>query len=236
MTPRIRAGMQLTAVPAAAVAVLLLRFTPVAPADPVLMLVLVMLGAAAANFPVMVLPRYKTDTGPAIDLAFVLLFSPATAVALVGLTRILGDGVLCIRRNPETGTHRRSPIDLVFNTSQLMVAAGCAAIIYRGVMGSATMGSGLPAQLVAAALAATALYVVSTSAVLMAAGHMLKRGAFDLWAEAARVELKQTGAIYIAGYLLAVLSNGRPLLAIVMMGPIAALQLALNRSTQLREQ
>lgn len=236
MTPRFRTALLMTAVPASAVAVLLLRLTPAAPGDPVLMLVLILLGTAAANFPVMVVPRYKTDTGPAIDLAFVLLFSPATAVALVGLTRILGDGLLCLRRNPETRTRRRSPIDLVFNTSQLMVAAACAAIIYHGFMASGAIGTGLPAQLVAAALAATALYVVSTSAVVMAAGRMLRRSAFDLWAEAARVELKQTAAIYIAGYLLALLSNGRPLLAFVMMGPIAALQLALNRSTQLLEQ
>jgi putative nucleotidyltransferase with HDIG domain len=236
MTPRLRAGLLLTAAPATAVALLLLRLTPAGPGDPVLMLVLLVLGAAAANFPVMVVPRYKTDTGPAIDLAFVLLFSPATAVALVGLTRILGDGVLCFRRNPQTGTRRRSPIDLVFNTSQLMVAAACAAIIYHGVIASAALGSGLAAQLVAAALAATALYVVSTSAVVIAAGRMLRRSAFDVWAEAAGIELKQTAAIYVAGYLLAVLSNGRPLLAVVMMGPIAALQLALNRSAQIREQ
>jgi putative nucleotidyltransferase with HDIG domain len=236
MTPRIRAGLLLTAVPGTAAVLLLLRLTPAAPGDPVLMLVLLVLGAAAANFPVMVVPRYKTDTGPAIDLAFVLLFSPATAVALVGLTRILGDGVLCFRRNPQTGTRRRSPIDLVFNTSQLMVAAACAAIIYHGVIASAALGSGLAAQLVAAALAATALYVVSTSAVVIAAGRMLRRSAFDVWAEAAGIELKQTAAIYMAGYLLAVLSNGRPLLAVVMMGPIAALQLALNRSAQIREQ
>src|SRR5437763_484384 len=236
MTPRLRAELLLTALPASAVALVLLRLTPAGPGDPVLMLVLILLGTAAANFPVMVSPRIKTDTEPAIDLAFVLLFPPATAVALVGLTRILGDGALYLRRNPETGTRRRAPIDLVFNTSQLMVATACAAIIYHGVTASSVIGAGLAPQLVAAALAATALYVVSTSAVVVAAGRMLRRRAFDIWAEAAGVELKQTAAIYIAGYLLAVLSNGRPLLAVVMMGPIAALQLALNRSTQLREQ
>jgi len=236
MTPRLRAELLLTALPASAVALVLLRLTPAGPGDPALMLVLILLGTAAANFPVMVSPRIKTDTEPAIDLAFVLLFPPATAVALVGLTRILGDGVLYLRRNPETGTRRRAPIDLVFNTSQLMVATACAAIIYHGVTASSVIGAGLAPQLVAAALAATALYVVSTSAVVVAAGRILRRRAFDIWAEAAGVELKQTAAIYIAGYLLAVLSNGRPLLAVVMMGPIAALQLALNRSTQLREQ
>jgi putative nucleotidyltransferase with HDIG domain len=40
----------------------------------------------------------------------------------------------------------------------------------------------------------------------------------------------------MAGYMLAIVSNGRPWLALVMMGPIAALQLALNRAAQMREQ
>jgi len=236
MTPRLRAGLLLTAVPAAVVAVLLLRLTPISAGDPVLMILLVVLGAAATNFPVALSPRYKTEASPAIDLAFVILFSPATAVALVGLSRILGDGSLCIRRNPVSGKPRRAPIDLVFNTSQLMIAAACAAITYRGVATSELFGSGLPAQLAGAALAAVALYVVSTSAVVIAAARLVGRGAFEIWAEAASIELKQTAAIYMAGYLLAVVSNGRPWLAVVMMGPVAGLQLALHRSAQMREQ
>jgi putative nucleotidyltransferase with HDIG domain len=58
----------------------------------------------------------------------------------------------------------------------------------------------------------------------------------QIWTEAASTDLKQTAAIYVAGYLLAVVSNGRPWLAVVMMGPIAGLQLAVKRSVQLREQ
>src|SRR5258708_28078320 len=72
--------------------------------------------------------------------------------------------------------------------------------------------------------------------VVIAAGLMPGRSPFQIWVEAAGAELKQTAAIYIAGYLLAVVSDGRPWLAVVMMGPVAGLQLALNRSVQLREQ
>jgi len=236
MTPRLRAYMLSMAAPAGLAAILLMRLTAPVPGDPVLMVVLVALGAAAANFPVMVSPRYKTDASPAIDLALVILFPPAAAVALVGLTRILGDGLLCLRRNLATGTRRRAPIDLVFNTSQLMIAAACAAIIYRGLTSPGVLGSGLAAELAGAALAAVALYVVSTSAVVIAVGRLVARSPFEIWAEAAGIELKQTAAIYTAGYLLAVVSNGRPWLALVMMGPVAGLQLALNRSAQMRAQ
>src|SRR6266851_3158581 len=52
----------------------------------------------------------------------------------------------------------------------------------------------------------------------------------------AAADSKPTAALYVAGYLLAILSSGRPWLAVVMMVPIAAIQLALTRSMQLMEQ
>jgi putative nucleotidyltransferase with HDIG domain len=231
MTPSLRWYLLAAAAPAVAAVLLLLGLPAPVAGDPVLMVLLVALGAVAANFPVMVAPRYKTDAAPAIDLALVILFPPATAVALVGLSRILGDGILCLRRNAVTGISRRAPIDLVFNASQLMLAAAVAALLYRG-LGS----SGLVGQLVGAGVAAIAMYAVSTSLVVLAASRINARSAFQIWVEGAGVELKQTAAIYVAGYVLAVVSNGRPVLALVMMAPVAGLQLALNRSVQMREQ
>src|SRR6202171_2264000 len=212
MTPSLRWYLLAAAAPAVAAVVLLLGLPPPPAGAPLLMALLVALGAIAANFPVMVAPRYKTDAAPAIDLAFVILFPPATAVALVGLSRILGDGILCLRRNPATGTRRRGPIDLVFNTSQLMIAATAAALVFRG------FGSpGIIGQLVAAGLAAVVMYVVSTSLVVFAASRINARSAFQMCAEGAGVELRQTAAIYVAGYVMAVVSSGRPWLAPVMM-------------------
>ncbi|HLQ15499.1 MAG TPA: HD-GYP domain-containing protein [Candidatus Eisenbacteria bacterium] len=236
MTPLLRTYLLAPAAAAGAIVLLMLGLAPTSAGDPVLMVLLVVLGAIAANFPVMVSPRYKTDAAPAIDLALVLLFPPATAVALVGLSRILGDGLLWLRRNPATGKRRRRLIDLVFNTSQLMIAAAAAAIVYHGLASAGELGGGLIGQLASAGLAACVMYTLSISMVVIAAGLMTGRSPFQIWVEAAGAELKQTAAIYIAGYLLAVVSNGRPWLAVVMMGPVAGLQLALNRSVQLREQ
>ena len=113
-------------VPAAAVLGAVLGL-PRTPSDPVLAAVLVSIGVLAANFPVMIRKNYKVDATPAIDLALVVLFPAATAVALVGLVRFLGDGTLCLRRNPNTGKRRRRPIDLLFNTSQMILSAAAAA-------------------------------------------------------------------------------------------------------------
>jgi putative nucleotidyltransferase with HDIG domain len=190
------------------------------------MVVFLLLGAGAANFPVMISPRYKADAAPAVYIAAVLLFTPATAVAVIGLSRLLGDGVLCLRRNPATGRRRRQPLDLVFNTSQLMVAGGVAALAYRWA-GSEAAG---------AVLAGAVMYTASTGFVVIAAAIHNGRNPIEIWAEAAAADAKPTVALYVAGYLLAVLSSGRPWLAVVMMVPIAAIQLALTRSMQLMEQ
>jgi putative nucleotidyltransferase with HDIG domain len=226
VSPLLRAYLLTTAAPAVLLAAGLLGLPLGAPGDPVLMGVLMVLGAAATNFPVMVSPRLKADASPAVYLAAVLLFSPATAVALIGGSRLLGEAVLCIRRNPATGYHRREPIDLVFNTSALMVSGALAALAYRAAGTS----------LVGAAIAGGVMYAVSSGLDVVAGGLHNKRNPLEIWVEIASADWKQTGALYVAGYLLAVLSVGRPWLALVMMIPVAAIQLALTRSMQLMAQ
>jgi putative nucleotidyltransferase with HDIG domain len=226
MTPLLRAYLLATAAPAVVLTAMLLGGPPAAPGDPVLLVVLLLLGAVASNFPVMVSPRLKTDAAPAVYLAAVLLFPPVTAVALIGGSRLLGEGVLCFRRNPATGYRRRQPVDLVFNTSRFMVAGGLSALAYEAA------GASLGGAVVATAV----MYAVSTGLDVIAAGMHNRRSPLQIWAEIAAADSKPTAALYVAGYLLAVLSTGRPWLAVVMMVPIAAIQLALTRSMQLMEQ
>jgi putative nucleotidyltransferase with HDIG domain len=235
MTTWLRGYLLATAVPAVAVTALLLTVPSAATSDPALAALLVVLGALAANFPVMVSPRYKADAAPAIYLACVMLFPPATAVALVGLIRLLGEGALCVRVNPATGRRRRQAIDLVFNASQLMVASGAAAIAFHALAPSG-LGGGLASALPAAVVAAAILYVVSMSFVVIAVGLHTKRNPIEIWTEAAAADIKQTAALYVAGYLIAVLSHAQPWLALVMMVPLAAIQVALSRHVQLLEQ
>src|SRR5260370_13923034 len=81
MTPLLRAYLLAMAAPAVVLTAMLLGRPPEAPGDPVLLVVLLVLGAVATNFPVMVSPRLKTDAAPAVYLAAVLLFPPVTAGA-----------------------------------------------------------------------------------------------------------------------------------------------------------
>ena len=221
-------------VPAAAVLGAVLGL-PRTPSDPVLAAVLVSIGVLAANFPVMIRKNYKVDATPAIDLALVVLFPAATAVALVGLVRFLGDGTLCVRRNPNTGKRRRRPIDLLFNTSQMILSAAAAAIIYRGALTTGPLADGAGA-VVAAIAAAAAMYVTTTTLVVIAVAMMSGRSPVQVWLEAAAVEWKLTAAMYAAGYVLAIVSASHAWVALVMLAPLAGLQLAMKRAVQMRDQ
>ena len=203
--------------------------------DPVLAAVLLALGVLAANFPVMIRKNYKADAAPAIDLAFVVLFPAGAAVALVGLSRLLGDGVMCLRRNPATGKHRRRPVDLVFNTGMLMLSAAAAAVVYNGLASAELLPDGA-GQFLSAVGAALALYVVNIALLVIAVAMMNRRSPFEVWAETAGVDLKLTAAVYAAGYLLALISPAHPWLAIVVLAPLAGVQLALKRAVQMRDQ
>src|SRR5256714_4217867 len=205
------------AAPAAVVLVLVLGL-PEAPSDPVLAAVLVTIGALAANFPVMIGKNYKVDATPAIDLALVVLFPPATAVALVGLVRLLGDGTLCLRRNPNTGKRRRRPIDLLFNTSQIVLTAAAAAIIYRGVLNTGALAEGAGA-LVAAIAAAGAMDVSTTPLAVIAVAMLSRRGPAPGWLAAVAGDWKPTASMYGAGYLLRLVSATHGWVALVMLGP-----------------
>jgi len=222
------------AAPAAAVLVLLLGL-PQAPSDPVLAAILVAIAVVAANFPVMIRKNYKVDATPAVDLALVVLFPAAAAVALVGLARILGDATLCLRRNPNTGKRRRRTIDLLFNTSQMILASAAAVIIYHGVLTTGALADGAGA-LIAAIAAAAALYVTTTTLVVIAVAMMSRRSPVQVWLEAAAVDWKLTAAMYAAGYVLALVSATDAWVALVMLAPLAGLQLAMKRAVQMRDQ
>src|SRR5260370_40905105 len=84
MTPLLRAYLLAMAAPAVVLTAMLLGLPPEAPGDPVLLVVLLVLGAVARNFPGMVSPRLKTDAAPAVYLAGVLPFPPVSSGRVLG--------------------------------------------------------------------------------------------------------------------------------------------------------
>lgn len=233
MPVRIRAYMLAVSAPAVLTTAVLLGRPALRPDDIVLGLVLVAVGAVAANFPVSLSPRYKTDATQAILMAFVLLFSPAAGAALIGLSRLIGEGILCFRRNPANGKRRRRTTDLVFNTSQIMLTVAAGSFAYSSISAQSTS---LIAPILGAIVAATFMYLVNSTLVSVAVGLMRKRNPIAIWTEVAQTDVPPTIALNVAGYLLAELSVGRPWLVLAMMVPVAGIQVALTRSLQLQSQ
>jgi putative nucleotidyltransferase with HDIG domain len=212
--------------PAAGAALLLAIGSASTAGDPGLALILVALAVVAANYQVMVTPRYKADAAPAIYFAIVLLFPAALAVALVGLGAFGGEAVLRLRR-------RRAPVDVVFNTSQLMLSAAAGVIVYRGLRAAFP---GDLTTILAAIATAVAMYVVSTALVGLAVALHNRRRVVQVWTDMVSGEFRQAAALYVAGFLLMVIGGRNPWLAAVMMVPIGGVQLSLKRSMELREQ
>src|SRR5947199_3219181 len=127
-----------------------------APGDLGLAISLLVLAVLAQHFLLEVGPHHKIDLSMAAYFATLLLFSPATAVVVVGLAQALGQATLAQRRNPTTGRRRRRVRGILFNTGQLAAATGLGALTYAGL--------GLPEPLAVAA-AALVLYLVNYFAV-----------------------------------------------------------------------
>src|SRR5207245_6357885 len=70
----------------------------------------------------------------------------------------------------------------------------------------------------------------------IAVAMMSRRSPVQVWLEAAAVDWKLTAAMYAAGYVLALVSATHAWVALVMLAPLAGLQLALKRAVQMRDQ
>src|SRR6267378_208767 len=116
MTPLQRGYLLALSAPAVALTSSLLGLGTGSPGDPVLMAVLLILGAVATTYPVMVSPRYKADVSPAIHIAMVLLFQPAIAVALISASGLPGEGV--------PGAAIAAAVMYVVSTGLVVIAAG----------------------------------------------------------------------------------------------------------------
>src|SRR5258707_13673563 len=86
---------------------------------------------------------------------------------------------------------------------------------------------------VGAVATAFAMYTVNTALVVVAAGLHNSRSPIAVWVESAAADLRQTSALYAAGFILAMISDHMPWLALVMMIPIGGGRLSRKPSMQL---
>ncbi|HET7769837.1 MAG TPA: HAMP domain-containing sensor histidine kinase [Chloroflexota bacterium] len=191
--------------------------------DLVLVALLVALGALAQHFPLEAGPRRKVDTSVAVYLADVLLFGAALGTAVVGVTQLLGQGTLALRRDDTTGARRRTVRTVVFNTGQMMLAAGAAGGI--AIVGNAAEWSE-PAVVLGAA---AALYVVNSWSVALMVALQRGENALRVWLAGRRADLLQYVALFAVGVSAALLAPRSPWAVLLMAAPAAIVHVSLQQ-------
>jgi diguanylate cyclase (GGDEF)-like protein len=200
------------------------------PKEGALVFFLTAMAAIALHFHVTVTPRYKVDLAPAIYFASVLLFGLPAALGVVIVSRLAGESVLCLRRNPVTGKPRRNVFSMCFNVAHLVLATAAGGAVYFSV---------LPEQSPAAIwqvenvwmlpLAAAAMFLVESAFIAMVTGLQLDQRPLDIWLAGRRKERFYSGALYLLGLITAIGSIETPWAPVLMVAPAGIVYLSLRK-------
>jgi HD-GYP domain-containing protein (c-di-GMP phosphodiesterase class II) len=204
-------------------------------ADIRLIVVFVILGAIASHFPVELTPRFKTTVATAVHFAILLSFPAPIAVGLVGISVLLGNGTLALRRNRE-GRRRRGLYDTLFNTAQMMVAAGVGAAVLYTLRPETSAAHPALADALAIPLAAAAMYVANTGLVALLVSLQTGRRPFDVWLATQRMDAASEAALYLIGFVTAIVADAYVWAPLVMVVPTAVVYLATKRAVMLNQQ
>jgi HD-GYP domain-containing protein (c-di-GMP phosphodiesterase class II) len=204
-------------------------------ADPGMMAMFVLLGATASHFPVELTPRFKTNVATAVNFAILLLFPAPIALGLVGLSVLLGNGTLALRRNRD-GRRRRGVYDSLFNTAQMMIAAGVGAAVLYGLRPETSLTHPTLADSLAIPLAATAMYFMNTGLVALMVGVHSERKPFDIWLATQRLDAPSESALYLIGFITVIVASAYVWAPFVMVVPTAVVYLATKRAVMLNQQ
>ena len=198
--------------------------------------VLVAFSAVAVQFQLVVSPRVKFNLAMAFYFASLLLFAPPVAIALVALSRFLGEGILAVRRNPLTGRPRRDIASLLFNNSLYSIAMAAAAFPLYAVVNhvppaEAPLGVPLAVGLL---LAAAVMYLVYSCGVALIAGVQLRTNPLAVWSSSRRRAWIPETVQYPLGAILAIASADYAMSAVLMVLPAVVIYLALRHTFRLQ--
>ena len=154
---------------------------------------------------------------------------------MVGLSVLLGNGTLALRRNPD-GHRRRGVYDTVFNAAHMMISAGLGVgVLY--LLGAGPLAVQLsPADIWAVPAAATAMFISDTGAVALMVGFQTGRNPVHIWREAQGLNAAAEAALYLIGFVTAIVAHAHPWVAVVMVVPTAVVYLSTKRAVVLTQQ
>jgi PAS domain S-box-containing protein len=204
--------------------------------DP-LLLPLFISGVVAQHLAVHIGPRRKVDASIAVYFASLLLTGGPVGVALVGVSQLVGQATLALRRNPQTRRRLRTLRSILFNTSQFMVATALAGLVYFAfVPHQAPAALDRMENAWAVPLAAATLYLANSLAVAGIAGLQRRESLVAVWLAGRRQTAWHFVALLLIGVLTAYASTHDPWSLLVIVLPVGLVYLALHQTVQLTAQ
>ncbi len=210
-------------------------------ANPLLAL-LILMGALALNFPVTVSPGNKLHLAGAVYFAAVLLFPAPLAMAVAGLSQVVGESTQALRQacfTPRKPSIRRVAAGVLFNAAQFMIATWVAGAVYATV-NPAAGADGLSIDRVenlwAIPASAVSLYLVNHIFMSVGVALMSQRSPFDVFLQTQRVAGIQMAGLFLVGLVMALTAVHYPWAMLVMVLPAAIILISLKRTLQLAEQ
>ena len=197
---------------------------------------LVGLAVLAQHFPVALAPKRKVDVSVSAYFASLLLLGAPFAVALVGVSHLVGQLTLTLRRNPATGKRLRTVRSALFNTSQAMVATALGAAAYY-----AALPHSAPAPLErienawALPAAALVMYMANTLAVAIVVGIQLEKPPLRVWTGARTSTLLEFAGLFLVGAGIARAGAHDPMMVLVMALPAGIVYWSLARTARLEQ-
>jgi signal transduction histidine kinase len=195
---------------------------------------LVAMAVLAQHFPVVIGRDRKVDVSTAAYFACVLLFSPPLAVALVGLSQLLGQFTLARRRNPVSGRPLRTARSALFNTGQAMVATAASALAYRAFVPEVGALDRW-ANLWAIPAAAAAMYLANGFAVAVMVALQHGQNPVAVWAQGRRRNAVEFAGLFLIGVVIARAGARDPLIDVAMVLPAAIIYWSMDRTVRLEE-
>ncbi|HEX2035145.1 MAG TPA: ATP-binding protein [Chloroflexota bacterium] len=214
---------------------------PLLPQGPglITMVMLVVLGILAQHFPLVIGPRYKVDVSIAVYFACLLRFGAPVALVLVGVSHLVGQTTMAMRRNPVSGVRLRTPRSVVFNTAQFVLATGLGGLAYFSILPHLA-----PAPLErlenlwAIPAAAVVMYATNTLAVAVMIGLQRRLNPMTIWRSSQARDALEFSGLFLIGHVTALTSVHYPWAPLVMALPAVFLHRSLEQTMQLlsREQ
>jgi signal transduction histidine kinase len=201
------------------------------------MAMFVALAVAAQHFPLTLTRQYKIDISIGVYFTCLLLFGPPAAMVLVGVSQLIGQATLGLRRHPSTGSPMRSTRQLIFNTSQFMIATGLGGLVYYGLVPEwAPAPLNAKQNLLAIPAATATMYLANGLLVATMVGLQRGQSPLRVWLSAWRLDALESAGLFLIGLVTALSSIYYPWAPLVMVIPTAGIYLSLRRNLHLVEQ